>query len=168
MKAANIQGINDFDFLMGYWRVEHRRLKSRLCNCTEWEEFGGTSHAQKILGDMGNIDDNILNIPSGAYRAVTLRSFDVETNQWSIWWLDGRRPGQLDVPVKGKFEDGIGSFFADDSLDGRKIRVRFLWTTHIPNQPTWEQAFSIDGGKTWETNWFMRFERVDENGKLVK
>ena len=153
---------HDFDFLMGRWRVLHRRLRERLAGCHEWQEFDGTCHAQTLLGGQGNIDDNVLNLPAGAYRAVSLRAFDAPTRRWAIWWLDARRPHSLDVPVVGGFEGGVGIFHADDTLDGRPIRVRFRWTETHTLSPCWEQAFSPDGGETWEVNWTMRFVRVGE------
>ena len=152
-------GADDFDFFIGSWRVAHRRLKQRMVNCTEWIEFGGTTVTQKILGGLGNIDDNTLELPEGAYRAVTLRAFDRGKKQWSIWWLDGRNPGHLDTPVVGRFANGVGTFVADDSLDGKPIRVRFVWSQPDPDAPRWEQAFSTDAGATWETNWIMNFAR---------
>ena len=112
-----------------------------------------------VLGGNGNVEDNVLHIPSGTYRALALRSFDPVTRMWAIWWLDGRAPHSLDVPVVGNFENGIGTFFAHDVLDGRPIRVRFLWLKSDAASPRWEQAMSIDAGKTWETNWTMDFRR---------
>jgi hypothetical protein len=149
----------DFDFFIGSWNVGHRRLKERLAACTEWEEFAGTSVVQKILGGFGNMDDNMLELPGGSYRAVTLRSFHPEKKQWAIWWLDGRNPWSLDPPVVGQFTNGVGVFYADDQFNGRPIRVRFIWTVPQPDAPHWEQAFSIDAGATWETNWTMDFSR---------
>jgi hypothetical protein len=153
-------GVRDFDFFMGNWRVHHRRLRERLANSHEWVEFEGTATAQKILGGFGNIDDHVLDLPAGAYRAATLRAYDPKTKQWSIWWLDSRNPGHLDPPVVGRFENGMGEFFTDDEFNGKPIRVRFLWMGVTSNTPHWEQAFSVDGGKTWETNWSMDFRRV--------
>ncbi|MBC7954468.1 MAG: DUF1579 domain-containing protein [Cytophagales bacterium] len=154
-------GPSDFDFFIGHWHVTHRRLKERLADCSEWDEFGGTTLTQKILGGLGNMDDNTLALPGGAYRAVTLRSFDPQTAQWSIWWLDGRNPGRLDPPMVGGFDgEGLGVFYADDRIDGRPVRVRFLWSQRGPDRPHWEQAFSTDAGATWETNWTMDFTRV--------
>ncbi|MBV8605688.1 MAG: DUF1579 domain-containing protein [Pelomonas sp.] len=150
----------DFDFLMGRWRVRHRRLCERLAGCTDWDEFEGTSEAAPLLGGHGNVDDNWLDLPAGAYRAVSLRSFDAATRQWSIWWLDGRTPMQIDTPMRGGFSDGVGLFLADDTFQGRAIRVRFLWSRITPRSARWEQAFSADGGLSWETNWEMDFERV--------
>jgi hypothetical protein len=151
-----------FDFLFGDWRVAHRRLRARLAGCREWDEFDGTCAARPILGGLGNIDDNLLNLPSGPYRAATFRAFDVATARWSIWWLDARTPHALDTPVTGAFSDGVGAFFAEDTLGGRPIRVRFLWTETQTSQPEWAQAFSADGGASWETNWIMRFTRTAE------
>ncbi len=150
---------SDFDFFMGRWKVSHKRLRGRLVESTEWEQFGGSCVAQKILGGFGNVDDNIVELPAGRYRATTIRSFDPKTNAWSIWWLDSRTPGSLDVPVVGSFEKGVGTFLANDTLNQKPIVVRFLWTLALPDRPRWEQAFSPDGGKTWETNWIMDFAR---------
>jgi hypothetical protein len=148
---------HDFDFLFGTWRVAHRRLTTRLANGNEWEDFGGTCEARPILGGMANIDDNVLHIPNGTHRASSLRSFDHATNTWAIWWLDGRSPHQLDVPVTGGFTNGIGQFYAHDTLNGQPIQVRFQWTDTETTTPRWDQAFSPDNGSTWELNWTMFF-----------
>jgi hypothetical protein len=150
---------NDFDFFHGRWTVHHRRLKDRLAGCTEWDIFGGSTAVQPLLGGAGNVDDNVIELPGGTYRAATFRAFDPATEQWAIWWLDGRHPHSVDVPMIGCFENGIGTFFADDTHQGRPIKVRFLWFRITPTSARWEQAFSPDGGKTWETNWVMDFTR---------
>lgn len=150
----------DFDFVVGDWRVLHRRLKERLVGCDTWETFEGLSSTRPTLGGFGNLEDNQIFLPDGPYRAVALRSFDPVNRAWSIWWLDGRFPGALDTPVVGRFEDGVGTFFADDTLNGRPIRIRFTWRTSPEGNPRWEQAFSADGGATWETNWEMTFLRL--------
>ena len=149
----------DFDFIIGDWRVFHRRLNARLTGCTDWTEFAGRSSTRKILGGVGNVEDNVLHFPEGSVRAAAFRSFDAASRTWSIWWLDGRHPQRLEVPVVGSFHQGIGLFFADDVLDGRAIRVRFSWSDTDTGSPLWEQAFSDDAGATWELNWTMHFHR---------
>ena len=149
----------DFDFFMGSWRVAHRRLRKRLADCTEWDEFGGTSVARKLLGGAGNVDDNWIELPGGAYRAVTLRAYNSAADRWSIWWLDGRFPDRVDTPMVGQFANAVGTFYADDTFEAKPIRVRFFWTRPGYDTPRWEQAFSADAGKTWETNWIMNFTR---------
>lgn len=150
---------SDFDFEFGSWRVKHRRLKERLVDCDEWEEFDGACETRPILGGNGNIEDNVIHIPSGTYRAIALRSYDPAQDSWAIWWLDARSPHALDVPVVGRFEDGVGHFYADDSHHGRPIRLRFIWSRTDTPSPRWEQAMSADGGETWEVNWTMDFIR---------
>jgi hypothetical protein len=155
-------GVHDFDFYMGKWRVHHRRLKDRLAGSDEWQEFEGTSEAWPILDGAGNIDDNVLELPGDTYRAISLRSYDTASGQWSIWWLDGRSPrGPLDPPVVGGFSDGIGTFLAEDTFKGQAIVVRFIWSDITARSTRWEQAFSADGGETWEVNWIMESTRVD-------
>ncbi|TMQ13171.1 MAG: DUF1579 domain-containing protein [Deltaproteobacteria bacterium] len=159
MPTQTLAAIDDWRFLYGRWRVHHRRLVARLAGSEEWQEFEGTSEMWPLLGGAGNVDDNVIELPGDPYRAASLRSLNPETGQWSIWWLDGRRPGVLDVPVVGSFTDGVGSFLAEDTFDGRPIVIRFLWTRIDTDTPRWEQAFSPDGGDTWETNWEMDFSR---------
>lgn len=159
--AHDESGVRDFDFLVGDWRVRHRRLKERLAGCAEWVEFDGTCSMRPLMEGGANVDDNVLEPPGGAYRAVGLRAFDPQTRQWAIWWLDGRTPNaSLEPPVRGRFEGGIGTFVADDTLDGKPIRVRFVWSAITPQSARWEQAFSPDGGLSWETNWQMEFRRA--------
>jgi hypothetical protein len=111
------------------------------------------------MGGLGNVDDNILNIPTGAYGAVGVRRFDPKLNRWSIWWLDARYPS-IEPPVHGGFKDGVGTFTGEDVFEGKPIVVCFMWSKITPTTAHWSQAFSPDGGQTWEVNWNMDFERV--------
>ena len=150
----------DFDFQIGRWNVAHRRLTARLAGSQDWERFAGTCEMRPVLGGHGNVEDNQLHIASGSYRALALRSFDLAAGSWAIWWLDNRAPHALDAPVVGRFENGVGSFYADDVLNGAPVKLRFLWLRTDSESPRWEQALSVDGGATWETNWTMDFTRA--------
>jgi hypothetical protein len=156
--TAHRQIPTDFDFMIGTWTVRHRRLNERLVGCQQWTEFSGTSTTRKVLGGWGNVEDNYLDLPVDPYHAVALRSYDAAAAQWSIWWLDARAPGTLDVPVVGRFEGAAGLFLAEDVIAGKPVKVRFTWLAHAAH-PRWEQAFSADDGNTWETNWTMDFTR---------
>jgi hypothetical protein len=155
---------HDFDFLVGKWHVRHHRLKARLQSSHEWEDFNGSSALQLTMNGYGTLDDNVIELPAGTYRAVTLRSWDPASKEWAIWWLDGRYPTRLDPPMHGNFANGVGTFYGDDTFDGKPIRVRFLWTDITRDNCRWQQAFSTDGGKTWETNWVMQFTRDQNQG----
>jgi hypothetical protein len=149
----------DFDFLIGDWSVQHRRLRRRLVDDTGWDEFTSSASARKILGGLGNFDEIAIPLPSGAYLGATLRLFNPATRLWSIYWIDSRHP-VLDPPMVGQFSEGRGLFYGDDRLDGRPVRVRFIWTPVTAQSCRWEQAFSADEGRTWETNWTMSFTRA--------
>lgn len=150
---------NDWAWLVGSWSVRHRRLKARLAGCADRETFPGTCVNWGVMEGQGNVDDNVLELPSGTYRAVAVRSHDPATGLWSIWWLDGRTT-MIDPPVRGGFENGLGTFIGDDVFEGRPIKVRFQWSGIHGPSPRWEQAFSADGGATWEINWEMDFART--------
>ena len=152
-------GAGEFDFLLGSWTVAHRKLRRRLAGSEDWIEFDGTLVVQPILGGLGNIDENVLQDPGGRYLATSLRLFDPRAGSWSIRWIDGRQDG-IDVPVVGRFDGRLGSFYADDELEGRPIRIRFTYEDRPPGTAFWTQAFSPDGGRSWEVNWTMLFTRA--------
>ncbi|MBB6093201.1 hypothetical protein HNQ60_002079 [Povalibacter uvarum] len=158
--AGPVDHSRDWRWLVGNWDVFHRRLKDRLVGSNEWEEFGGKSALWLTLNGLGTIDDNIVELPGGTYRGVTLRAFDPATGKWSIWWIDGRDPTSIDVPVVGGFEGDHGTFLGRDVLKGRPIVMRFRWQDIHSSRPWWEQAFSTDEGATWEVNWRNYFTRT--------
>jgi hypothetical protein len=155
--APDLSGLHDFDFQVGDWRVHHRVKRGTQA----WLEFEGTCNNRPLLGGAGNVEDHVFNKPNGVTRGVGLRAYDPKSAQWAIWWLDSRDPfGALDPPVKGHFENGVGKFYADGVIDGKPVRTRFIWSNITPTAAHWEQALSSDGGKTWDTNWYMEFRRI--------
>jgi hypothetical protein len=151
---------HDFDFLNGDWRVHHRYLRVKE-DAREWLNADGTASHRDLMDGRANMEEYTINAPSGSYRAVALRSYDPKASQWSIWWLDGRTPhGELDPPVQGGFEKGVGTFYGDTAIDGKPMRVRFVWSQITGTSARWEQAYSPDAGKTWETNWTVEFRRA--------
>jgi hypothetical protein len=151
---------HDFDFFLGHWQVAHRRLKQRLAGSNDWEEFEGTSHCQSLLGGIVNLNESLVHRSSGSYYGMGLRAFDAESGSWADWYLDGRKPTKIDVPGMGRFDEGVGTFLSNETFEGKPVVVRGRWSQVTPRSFVWEQAFSPDGGKTWETNWVMRHTRV--------
>ena len=149
-------GAAAFDPLHGQWRVRHRRLQALFAGCDEWRAFAGTSATRPVLGGYGNVEDNWIDDPRGAYRAVALRSFDRATKEWRIWWHDERRRA-IDPPVFGQLTAGCGVFAGSAVIDDRHVLVQFTWSNIGSPSPRWEQAFSPDNGAHWETNWTMDF-----------
>lgn len=143
----------DFDFLLGSWRVANRRLRRRLAGSDDWEEFASTAVVHPILDGFGNQDV----FTTDDFVGMSFRFFDPERQRWSIYWADSRRPGELDPPLFGRFDGETGVFHGEDVYKGRPILVRFVWSRVTTRAPRWEQAFSDDGGRTWETNWVMDF-----------
>jgi hypothetical protein len=151
-------GRNDFDFFIGAWDSQQRWLKQALVGCDEWEEFKGVSVAYKILDGLGHFDEVTLELPTRRVVGITVRLFDPQTRLWSIYWASTTQSG-LGVPMVGRFEDGRGEFYDRETYEGRSIFSRFLWTSSGPGACRWEQAYSLDAGRTWETNWTADFTR---------
>ncbi|MGA7626782.1 MAG: hypothetical protein WB630_25460 [Candidatus Acidiferrales bacterium] len=159
-RETSLTGPHDFDVLGSGWKAHHHRLKEGLTGSHEWVEFKGTTSARLLMEGFVDASDSVDEVPAGAYRGVGLSTYDSKTGQWATWALDGRDPsGALDPPLKGHFENGIGTFFSDDTLRGKPIRVRVTWSHITSTSARWEQALSGDGGKTWETNWVTDFRR---------
>jgi hypothetical protein len=155
----SLSGLHDFDFEIGEWRVHHH-IK-RPADTGHWLEFDGTCTTRKLMDGSANVEDHVFHKPGGVTRGVALRAYDPKTGRWAIWWVDSRNPhGSLDPPVIGRFDNGVGTFYSDSTLDGKPIRTRFIWAHITATSARWEQAYSSDAGKTWETNWIMEFQRM--------
>lgn len=150
-------GCHDFDFFHGRWHLHNRRLKTWLANSDEWIEFEGRLHCQSLLGGIGNIDEVVTDFGEGIH-GLSLRLYDPAARRWSDYWAT-KRGGVLGPPVIGAFTGGIGTFFGEDEFEGRPVRIRAIWSQSAANEVHWEQAFSTDRGKSWETNWTMRMTR---------
>ena len=164
MTASNGElqdGRADFDFIIGRWNIHHRRLREWLKGSTSWEEFEGTAVDRKILGGLGSISEVTLQRASGPLEGMTVRIFDPKSEQWSIYWVDSVH-GILTTPMIGGFTQGRGAFYAQEIFEGKHIFSRFLWSDITTTSCHWEQAFSEDGGSTWETNWMMELNRQQE------
>lgn len=154
--SAQARG-GDFAFQVGEWRVHHRVKRAGQ---TDWQEFEGECSDRAAMGGLANVEDNIFYRPEGVSRGLALRTFDPATGEWAIWWIDGRNPhGALDPPMKGRFVAGVGTFYADGELNGKPVRTRFIWSQITATSAQWEQAYSFDAGRTWDTNWIMQFRR---------
>jgi hypothetical protein len=156
--ASATSSADDFDFLTGRWYIHNRKLKSRLTNSREWTKFEATGNLRKLLQGRGNIDDFVTAFDGKPFEGMTLRLFDPHTRLWSIYWSDSNR-GTLDKPVLGSFDGNRGTFYCQDVWEGKAVTVMFRWDKTDPAKPIWSQAFSADGGKTWEWNWYMYFSR---------
>lgn len=150
-----------FDFLMGRWQVHNRRLVGRLQGSSEWQEFESTVECHPLPGGIGNQDFVRTEFWPG-FVGMTFRFLNQATQKWSLYWVDNRNSkGVLDSGVFGSFSGDTGVFEGRDVLRGKPIVVRYTWSRITSQSPRWEQAFSPDGGKTWEKNWEMDFTRVD-------
>src|SRR5215470_11697297 len=151
-------GLHDFDFLAGAWTVVNHRLKNRWVGSHEWDEFPATDCATIYIGSVANVDE--IHFTTKGWAGVTLRTFDIETHRWSIYWVNSKT-GVLFPPVVGGFDGDRGVFYGDDTDEGIPVKERFIWTKLGPDRAHWEQAFSRDGGRTWEVNWTNDFTRAD-------
>ncbi|WP_374673841.1 NIPSNAP family protein [Ideonella sp.] len=158
--------LHDFDFLIGRWAVTHRRLVQRLQGSDAWETFSSTGTVWALPGGVSNFDTLVAEDWRPGWVGMSYRIYHPPTDRWSIYWMtnDGggmdAASGRLDPPVVGRFQGDEGVFEGEDRIDGRPVRVRYRWLRRGPAAARWEQAFSADGGQSWETNWVMDFERL--------
>ena len=159
MSQPLADGAHDFDFLHGTWRIHNRKLRDPLCNSTEWYEFEGRAVERPFWDGQGNLEEYEATLPDGTrIRGMALRLYNPGARRWTINWASSTT-GTLDPQMTGGFRDGRGEFYSHEDYKGRMILVRFIWTSAGSNAARWEQAFSADAGKTWETNWIMDFTR---------
>jgi hypothetical protein len=166
VSPASRDNRDGFNFEFGTWRTHYRILKDRLVGSHVWYDCYGTSVIRPYWNGGGNLEDGDLKCPNRYVGGLTLRLYDPQTRQWSLWW--GTRALGIAPPQQvGHFDaDGTGRFYAYDTWKGTPIINRFQWTS-VNGNPHFEQAFSTDRGKTWETNWTTDYERVSPATKGV-
>jgi hypothetical protein len=136
-------GQHDFDPLIGAWKYHLKRRLQPLTGSTTWVEFEGTGVCRKIY-DGASIDQIEVDGPTGHIEGLTLRVYNPQSHQWRLYWANSK-VGILDPPQVGQFKDGHGEFFAQDTINGKTILLKFDWTNLTTNLPHFEQSFSDDG-----------------------
>jgi len=160
-EPAGRDGQHDFDFFIGTWKQHNRRLKNPLTGSTTWSEFDSQTTCRPVWGGKANMDEFESDNPAGRIQGLTLRLYDPKARQWSIYWANSAAASPMGVPTVGAFDaSGRGEFFDQEMFQGRSILVRYIWGDIKPDSYHWEQAFSLDGGKTWETNWVTNGTRI--------
>jgi hypothetical protein len=157
--ATEHDGRHDFDFEIGAWKARVSRLDRPLTGSSTWLDYQGTSVVRPVWDGRANLGELEVDGDAGHIEGLTLRLYNAQARQWNITWANGR-DGVLDrATMFGGFKEGRGEFFGQDSLDGRAIYVRFVFSSITPTSFRFEQAFSADGGRTWEVNWKATFTR---------
>ncbi len=153
--VAPRDGLHDFDFLIGRWNVHLRKLLHPLTGSSQWVEYAGTSVMTKIWGGRGNTEEFKVASPDGQLHidAQTLRLYNPDTRQWSLYLADAAHGKVLMPPTVGAFLGGRGEFLDAEEVGGKTILVRYVWTQPTHTTARMEQSFSPDWGRSWEVNW---------------
>jgi hypothetical protein len=160
-RAVERDGQHDFDFSIGVWKTHISRRLHPLTGSTTWLVYDGTSAVRKIWDGRGSLGETEADGPGGHLEALSLRLYDPQAHQWNLTYASGTG-GVLSVATSGEFKDGRGEFFDTEPFNGRIILVRNVWSGITADSCHFEQAFSEDGGKTWEVNWIATDTRVKE------
>jgi hypothetical protein len=159
--SSTSDGQHDFDFEIGKWKTKLRRLQRPLTGSTSWVEYEGTTVVRKVWNGRANLVELEVAGPAGRIEGLSLRLYNPESKQWSLNFANSAG-GTLTPPTIGGFKNGRGEFYGQETLYGRAIFVRFVISDITPSSSHFEQAFSDDGGKTWEVNWIADDIRVKE------
>jgi hypothetical protein len=163
--AADRDGQHDFDFELGTWKTHLRILRHSPTGSAQWVEYDGTSFVHSIWNGRANMVELEVDGPSGHVEAINLRLYNPSSHQWSLNFANAAA-GTMGVPTVGEFRNGRGEFFDQEPVNGRMVLVRNIWSDITTDKCHFEQAFSADGGKTWETNWIADDTRIP-NAKPV-
>lgn len=161
-------GQKDFDFEIGTWKTQLKRLAKPLSGSTDWVEYEGTTIVRKVWDGRANLVELDVRGSAGRIEALSLRLYNPESRQWSLNFANVKG-GVMAKPTIGEFKNGRGEFYNQEDFNGRMILVRFVISDIKPDSCHFEQAFSDDGGKTWEVNWIATDTRVkDEADKNAR
>jgi hypothetical protein len=159
--AAQRDGQQGFDFSFGTWKTHIKRLQHPLSGSSTWMEYEGMSVVRKIWNGRASLGETEADGSPGHLEALSLRLYNPEAHQWNLIYASGQG-GTLSVASSGDFKNGRGEFVDTEGFNGRNILVRQAWSDLTPGSCHFEQAFSEDGGKTWEVNWIATDTRVSD------
>ena len=159
--SAGRDGQRDFDWEIGTWKTQLKYLTRPLTGSSTWVDYEGTSIVRKVLDGRANLVELDVQGPAGRIEGLSLRLYNPEARQWSLNFASART-GTLSPPVIGEFKNGRGEFYGQEFLGGRAILVRFIISDVTPSSARFEQAFSADGGTTWEVNWIAVDTRIKD------
>jgi hypothetical protein len=167
--AEKRDGQRDFDFELGSWKIHLKRLQNPLSGTAPaWIEFDGTTVTRKLWDGRAEIEEFEVDSASSHIEGMTLRLYNPQTHQWSLYWANSKQGVMGGPPNVGEFKNGRGEFYCQDTYNGRVILVRYVWSDITPNSAHFEQSYSDDGGKTWEVNWITDQTRVSETGDKTR
>src|ERR1051325_7819708 len=150
---------HDFDFEIGTWKTQVKRRLHPLTGSNSWVEMNGITTVRNVLNGRANLVELIADGPAGHFEGISLRLYNPQSHQWSLNFSNAA-DGTLSEATIGEFKDGRGEFYSQEPYNGRMIFVRFVITPLTADSIRFEQAFSDDGGKTWEVNWIATDTRV--------
>lgn len=150
---------SDFDFLNGCFDVVHRQLKKPLTGSDEWHEYVGTCNARTHVDGAVSLDE--MTFPAQGSYGMSLRLFDPVEKDWTIYWVNSKT-GRIQPPVRGRWDGDSCWLVGEDEHEGRPILASYSWSDITEQTAKWQQAYSVDSGETWETNWVMDFTRREE------
>jgi hypothetical protein len=151
---------HDFDFAVGTWKSHIRRLKKPLSGSTEWYEVEGTVSVRKLLNGRAQLEEIEADTPDGHLQGLALRLYRPQAKEWSLHWASSKQGVFSENPATGGFSNGRGEFYDQEVFDGRMIVLREIFFDITQTSYKFEQAFSADGGKTWEPNWVAQLTRT--------
>jgi hypothetical protein len=151
---------HDFDFEIGAWKVRNSELLDPLTDSARWIHFDGTSAARKLWNGRGVLVELASDPPSGRTEGLIVRTWNSRARQWNVSFA-GLRGGVLGPPAIGGFRGGRGEFYTMEQLDdGRTVLARSILSGITATSYRLEQAYSADGGKTWQVTWISQHTRT--------
>ena len=152
-------GQHDFDFNFGSWKTHIMRLQNPLTGSKSWVAMIGTVVVRKVWDGRGQLEEIEADGANGHFEGLTLFLYNPASHQWSQYFASSQE-GSLGAPMIGEFKDGRGELISQEQFKGRTILVRGVWSEIKADSHRFEQAFSDDGGKSWEPNFVATLTRL--------
>jgi hypothetical protein len=161
-EPAMRDGQHDFDFTIGVWKTHITRLQKPLSGSTTWIKMVGSKTERTIWNGRAHLEEIEADGPTGHMQGLTLFLYNPRAHQWSQTFASSG-DGTLGSPLVGAFKNGRGEFVGQDTFNDKTILVRAIWSDITQDSHKFEQAFSDDGGKTWETNFIASLTREKQD-----
>jgi hypothetical protein len=152
-------GSHDFDFNLGQWHTSVERFADPFVHPDRSIRLEGTVTVRPVWNGRALLEEIEADGPKGHWEGLTLFLYNPQSGQWSQNYANAAQ-GRFDsAPTIGGMRDGNIELYSQDTLNGRSILVRGLWSDIRPDSHNYEESYSDDGGRSWKRAFFAHLTR---------
>ena len=153
-------GLHDVDFNLGKWHTSIRRYADPFSAPSHFASLEGTVTVRPVWNGKALLEEIEADGPNGHWQGLTLFLYNPQSGQWSQNYANAAQGHFEAAATIGEQRGRDIELYSTDTAGGRAILVKGLWSEIEPDSHRYTEAYSDDGGRTWQTAFDARLTRI--------